>query len=246
MTLPTRNEFVDGEAGFNAVSPVESQGGDAGTDHELTMARERGRLMREVQDIISNCLSTASMQLMLSDESGAPELLSRVREVVRTMLRRANSGARLLADLMEQDATMCTTSQDVRTLGAEVPLSTATADFEDALREQGLHGIFVVPDAVDDLLDTTTQRTLVRVLRNSLPGILRHAPPGGTCTVTVSIHDDAVSLQIRYPFETTTSRSSDDDSLLALRCRVSLTGGVLVMGESGGKWALTVTLPLEY
>lgn len=101
-------------------------------------------------------------------------------------------------------------------------------------------------DPAIDGTDPTTRRTLTRIVREATTNILRYAPPGSGCAVTIGVLHGEVSLTITnlLPVVPRHSEHSTGLGLVGLEERARITGGSFVAGPDDGQWRVLARLPL--
>jgi signal transduction histidine kinase len=93
-------------------------------------------------------------------------------------------------------------------------------------------------------LTRTADRTLAKVLHESLSNVHRHAEPRTQCTVIITVSARVVELAV-----VSVARSGEGSptqsglGLIGMRERVEALGGELQAGRMGNRWVVQVSLP---
>ena len=204
----------------------------------VAAATERGRIARELHDVIAHSVSVmtvqagaARMQLPDHPDRAVPPLLA-VEETGRQALTELR---RLLGILRHDDAPALAPQPgliDLPTLAEAMQRAGVEVD----LRVEGR------PRPLPTSLDLTAYRIVQEALTNTL----KHAGPARSCVV-VHYDPDAVRLDITDDGQTSpTTADGSGHGLTGMRERVNLFGGQLAAGPGrDGGYTVSVRLPLE-
>ncbi|NHB84600.1 hypothetical protein G7085_08195 [Tessaracoccus sp. HDW20] len=207
----------------------------AALERERAAARlaERRALASELHDIVAHQLSLISMYLTPT-ALGEDRIDGTIEQLSRTTLSAKDDLTTLLFSLQAGE------SGDP---GTQTVRSTSSAVAE-TLREAG-HPTEVLAPASLDVLDSTTQKTLSRIVRESATNAIRYAAEDSPVSISFAMTPASVSLRVTSQLAPV--RQEDPDStgsgLLGLRERVEFTHGTLSAGEVGDEWHVEVTLP---
>ncbi|MCW2528178.1 MAG: hypothetical protein JWM76_3038 [Pseudonocardiales bacterium] len=202
---------------------------------------ERGRIARDVHDVLAHSLAGISMQLELADA-----LLEAGRlEPAREATRRAQSLAK--ESLVESQRTVSALREDA------LPL---LETLRPMLRSSG-HSESLVVTGQERPLDTRSTQALLRIAQEGLTNAARHAPDARV-TLTVAYQPDNVCLElVNGPAADPTvtgavsTRGSAEGSgmgLVGIRERVALLGGIAAIGPvtegpDDGGWRVQAIIP---
>ncbi len=188
---------------------------------------ERGRIARDIHDVLAHSLSGVSMQLELGemlldqgDTDRARAALARAHSIVREGMSEAGRAV-----------------QALRTDVLPLP-DTLRATFDDALGVVG--EIRPVPTAVS--------QALIRIAQESLTNARRHAHGAGV-RATLTYASDEVHLEvINGPARDSTSSPGSGMGLVGMRERVALLGGrvdagPVTDGPDVGGWRVLAVVP---
>ncbi len=198
---------------------------------EAAVLAERGRIARELHDVLAHTLSGLSLQLegarLLAERTGAdPRLATQVaaaqglardgmtsaRRAVATLRGEVLPGAADVADLVEQ----------ARLRSGDPVTYTVRGGPADLPPERGL--------------------ALYRVVQEALSNVAKHAR-GARTRVVVAWHPHEVRVEVVDDGGTETGLPSGGAGLSGLAERAALAGGRLESGPAGSGWRVALTLP---
>ena len=230
-----------GRRGRRAVA-AEARAAQLERDHEqraqAAVATERGRIARELHDVIAHSVSVmtvqagaARMQLPDHPDRAMPPLMA-VEETGRQALTELR---RLLGILHENDA---------RTLAPQ-PGLTDLPGLAEAMQHAGVE-VDVRVDGRPRPLPASLDLTAYRIVQEALTNVLKHAGPA-QATVVVHYHPDALRLDITDDGKAPpTTADGSGHGLPGMQERVNLFGGQLAAGPSrDGGYSVNAQLPLE-
>ena len=211
---------------------------DLTEEREQVELEERTAVARELHDVVAHQLSVTTMLVMATSLSNDPVTLADTAAKVRRSTEAAHHELSTLLHAMRGPA-----APQPGPASLVTPLTSAHALVR-RLSENGYHPVLDVDPAADEL-DTTTQRTLARIIQEAATNILRYTPTGSTCHFTLTVDSQEVRLRIDSPLaaQAQTSDLSLGWGLRGIRERVELTHGTFAAGPAGGSWRLEVTLP---
>lgn len=212
-------------------------------------AQEHHQLASELHDIVAHQLSQMTLQVTAHADSNEPEELEATLERVEAINQRAQQDLITLISMMRrgEEAQYDTSSEAGTPGGDDLPVNAPTATAEavaSLLRESG-RTVRLKVDPLADEVRTTTQRTAVRILRESATNILRYSPAHGCCEILVRRIRGGIQVMITSPIDGR-SRTSPDATgygLLGLRERIVITGGSFQAGPQGDRWVVRASLP---
>ena len=204
--------------------------------HAAALA-ERGRIARDVHDVLAHSLSGLAIQLEAADA-----LLTDGADIERahTMVIRARRLAR--DGLSEVRRAVAALREDVKP--PEETLAVLAADYAEDTRWPAT---FEVTDGPVPPLAVETAQTLQRVAQEALTNARKHAP-GAAVAVRLAVGTDTVSLTVENEAPAVASAplasSGGGWGLVGLRERVELVGGSVETGatDSGG-FRVTAVIP---
>jgi signal transduction histidine kinase len=189
---------------------------------------ERGRIAREIHDVLGHSLSGVALQLEMAEA-----LRQRGRDEEATAaVRRARA---LAVDSIGE------------TRRAVHALRTDSLPLVDVLRQMAdLNGAGFEVTGTEEPLAAETAHTIVRVAQEALTNAARHAP-GATRTMRLGFADDRTALTVTNGAATAAPRAELADGtgmgLIGMRERVALRNGTLRAGPDGGGWTVGLEIP---
>ncbi|MFJ4655273.1 sensor histidine kinase [Nocardia sp. NPDC088792] len=213
---------------YNAQRAVEQERRAAASEAREAALIERGRIAREIHDVLGHSLSGIALQLDMADalqESGrAEEANAAVRRARALAVDSIGETRRAVHALREDSQPLPDTVRHMAT--------TFAADCEILGEERPLP-----PDAT---------HTLIRVAQEALTNAAKHAP-GAAVSVRLVYADGHTTLTVVNGPATHTGTGHADGTgmgLAGMRERVALLGGVLRAGpEAGSGWTVEVEIP---
>lgn len=204
-------------------------------------AGERRQLAGELHDIVAHQLSLMTMQVMAIDPSADLATLQRtIRQLARTNASAQADLDTLVVLLRDDDEAASAPLVD----GAWMPLTAVARAVATTLEQSGRHvRLHLDPDA--GACDPTTQRTVVRCLREASTNILRYAPDDALCTLKLNATARQITLEVAstLPDVAPVDPDSTGYGLLGLAERTRLTGGTFTAGADGSVWRVRAVLP---
>ncbi|MFD4874481.1 sensor histidine kinase [Streptomyces sp. NPDC058420] len=215
------------------VDAVESSARAARAEARTAVLTERGRIARDVHDVLAHSLAGISMHLELADaliETGDLDKVRAAHDKAHSMVRES---------LKQAQWTVYTLREDSLHL-----LESLTAMAESS----GHRDVLTVTGAVRDLPAQVSQNVL-RIAQESLTNAARHAP-GGRVAVTMAFDAASATLTVRNGPATgeVAPAVGSGMGLIGMRERVALLGGTLAAGpltagpERGG-WQVEAVIP---
>lgn len=199
---------------------------------ELVLA-ERGRIARDVHDVLAHSLAGINMQLEVADA-----LLEQGKtEGARQATRRAQSIAR--ESLTEAQRTVRALREDT------LPLPETLA----AMAEADVRGVALQVTGDRREVATPIAQALVRVAQEALTNAHKHAP-GAAVTMNLSYRPEAIWLDVVNGKpghgERPLAERGSGMGLVGMRERLALLGGVVQATPTGdGGWHVHVEMPTE-
>jgi signal transduction histidine kinase len=201
------------------------------------VAEERGRIARELHDVISH-----SVSVMVVQAGAAEQVLDTDRDQVRTSLRAIQQTGRDARLELNRMLGLLRTGDDGPGLGPQPGLA-QLADLAAQLRNSGVQLDVRTEGAVVPLpagLDLAAYRIAQEAVTNSL----RHAGPGRVA-VTISYGRDVLEIDVSDDGGPGDAHAGDGFGLRGMAERAALYGGALEHGpRAGGGYRVHSRLPL--
>ncbi|MDX3387889.1 histidine kinase [Streptomyces niveiscabiei] len=224
---------VQHQAVAAALSAAESAERAARAEAQAAVLTERGRIARDVHDVLAHTLAGINMQLELADallDTGDLEKVRAANDKAHSLVKESLKQAQWTVHALREDALPL-----VETLTAMIESS----GHRDALT---VHGSPVqVPARVT--------QNLLRIAQESLTNAARHAP-GGEVRVELSFSASATTLTVRNRPATRTvdAGAGSGMGLIGMRERVALldgtlTAGPVTEGPDRGGWQVEAVIP---
>jgi signal transduction histidine kinase len=205
--------------------------------HAAALA-ERGRIARDVHDVLAHSLSGLAIQLEAADA-----LLTDGTDLERahTMVVRARRLAR--DGLSEVRRAVAALREDVKP-----PQETLAALAADYTEDTGWPATFEVTGGPVPALAVETAQTLQRVAQEALTNARKHAP-GAAVAVRMAVGAESVTLTIENEAPASPAAPLSDSGggwgLIGLRERVGLVGGSVQAGPTGdGGFLVAAVVPV--
>ncbi|MFC8078221.1 sensor histidine kinase [Streptomyces sp. NPDC057307] len=216
-----------------AISAAESAERAARAEARTAVLTERGRIARDVHDVLAHSLAGINMQLELADALLDTGDLAKVREAndkAHSMVKESLKQAQWTVHALREDA---------------LPLLESLTAM---LESSGHRDVLTVAGTVRQVPAQVTQN-LLRIAQESLTNAARHAP-GGEVGVELTFADGSTVLRIRNrPATRTVARDTGSGmGLIGMRERVALLGGTIAAGpvaegpDQGG-WQVEARIP---
>ncbi|MET3985754.1 histidine kinase [Streptomyces sp. PvR034] len=215
------------------IAASESAERAARAEARTAVLAERGRIARDVHDVLAHSLAGINMQLELTDALIETGDLERVREA------NAKAHALVKESLRQAQWTVHALREDALPLVESLTAMVKSSGHRDALAVTG---------TVRELPTRVTQN-LLRIAQEALTNSARHAP-GGSVTVELTFAAGSTTLKIRNGPGTreVTAGPGSGMGLIGMRERVALlegtvTAGPVTEGPDRGGWHVEAVIP---
>ncbi|MFF7330644.1 sensor histidine kinase [Streptomyces sp. NPDC090306] len=215
------------------VEAVESTARAAQAEARTAVLTERGRIARDVHDVLAHSLAGISMHLELADaliETGDLDKVRAAHDKAHSLVRESLKQAQWTVHALREDALPL-----VESLSAMVESS-------------GHRDVLTVTGHVRELPAQVTQN-LLRIAQEALTNAARHAP-GSETGVELAFDAASTSLTVHNGPATAepTAGTSSGMGLIGMRERVALLGGTitagpLTEGPDRGGWQVEAVIP---
>ncbi|MFI7382240.1 sensor histidine kinase [Streptomyces sp. NPDC049813] len=216
-----------------AISAAESAERAARAEARTAVLTERGRIARDVHDVLAHSLAGINMQLELADALLDTGDLDKVREAndkAHSMVKESLKQAQWTVHALREDA---------------LPLlESLTAMIESS----GHRDALTVTGTVREAPAQVTQN-LLRIAQEALTNAARHAP-GGPVAVRLAFAAESITLRVRNgpAARPAAAAAGSGMGLIGMRERVALVGGTLttgpvVEGPDRGGWQVEAVIP---
>jgi signal transduction histidine kinase len=205
-------------------------------DRRAAVAAERGRMARDLHDVIAGHLSAIAIQSEAALSLQDPKLAKRVLESVRENSVSALEEMRAMIGLLKTEGADAETTAPARL--AEL------AKLVESARASGL--AVTVESTVDEQvpLPAAVDLTAYRITQEALTNAVKHAP-GGQVDVDIRYLDGVLAVEVRndvhHPH---TAAEGTGTGLLNMHERADAVGGTLTAGPAGESWLVRAELPV--
>ena len=210
----------------------------AEAEHEVTVEQERGRIARDMHDVVAH-----SLAVVIAQADGAryaaktdPDATTAALETIASTARSALTDVRLLLTQLRHS----------ESAGPQPTL----ADLEQLYAQMRAAGVDIRIE-VDPIPPGTPpaaiQLAVFRILQEALTNALRHGD-GGAVWVRQAWHPDHVTLEVRNGIAPGRAASGVGDhtghGLIGMGERAALVGGYLHAADDAGQFIVSARLPI--
>ncbi|MEU8777310.1 histidine kinase [Streptomyces sp. NPDC048606] len=220
-----------------AIDAAESAERAARAEARTAVLTERGRIARDVHDVLAHSLAGINMQLELADALIETGDLDKVREA------HAKAHRLVKESLKQAQWTVHALREDALPLRETLTAMLASSGHHDAL------ALTVTGDEHE--VPARTVQDLLRIAQEALTNAARHAP-GGTVDMELAFTPESTALRIRNRPATRRAApgagAGSGMGLIGMRERVALLGGTLTAGPvtegpHQGDWQVEAVIP---
>jgi signal transduction histidine kinase len=205
-------------------------------DRRAAVAAERGRMARDLHDVIAGHLSAIAIQSEAALSLPDPKLAKTVLESVRENSVSALEEMRAMIGLLKAESGDAETTAPAR-----------LADLSKLVESARASGLEVrVGSTVDEVpLPTAVDLTAYRIAQEALTNAVKHAP-GGRVDVDLRYLDGVLAVEVRNDLHHRHAPPADGSGtgLLNMRERADAVGGTLTAGPAEGGWLVRAELPV--
>ncbi|MEU8636371.1 histidine kinase [Amycolatopsis sp. NPDC048633] len=205
-------------------------------DRRAAVAAERGRMARDLHDVIAGHLSAIAIQseaaLSLQDPKLAKTVLKSVRE----------NSVSALEEMRTMIGLLKTEGGD-----AEIAAPARLAELSKLVESARASGLAVTVESTVDKqapLPAAVDLTAYRIAQEALTNAVKHAP-GGQVDVDIRHVDGILAVEVRNDVHhPSTGADGSGTGLLNMRERADAVGGTLTAGPAGESWLVRAELPV--
>ncbi|MGC3955716.1 MAG: histidine kinase [Propionicimonas sp.] len=212
--------------------------------------QERLALSRELHDVVASSLALISLETSGVEDSEDPAELRQALGTVQQTSRAAAAELRLLVRTLREPP-----GDPGQVAPAESQRAGSLAEVtQQAVHTLVEHGFAVATELGDfadirvEVLQPSVVHTYLRIIREAVTNVIKHAPPGAGCTVTGIL--DGCQLSVRVANQTdpqaeAVAARSDGVGLKGIAERAMLISGTVSYGMDDGQWVVSASLPLR-
>lgn len=203
-------------------------------DRRAAVAAERGRMARDLHDVIAGHLSAIAIQSEAALSMADPKLSRRVLESVRENSVSALTEMRAMIGLLRAEGGEAETTAPARL--AEL------SKLVESARASGLD--VTVKSTVDESgLPAAVDLTAYRIAQEALTNAVKHAP-GRRVAVDIRWLDGILTVEVENEVHhDPPAPAGTGTGLLNMRERAGALGGTLTAGPAGAGWLVRAELP---
>ncbi|MFF0434034.1 sensor histidine kinase [Streptomyces sp. NPDC004327] len=228
---------------------VEQEVLTAGERARRALLEERGRIARELHDVVAHHMSVISIQAQVAPhlvENPSPELRENLAGIRQNAVDALTELRRVLG-VLRGDGDGSDAAAGVR--HAPQPTLDRLGELLGNVRAAGLD-VTAGTHGATRPLSPGAELSAYRIVQEALSNVMRHAP-GARATVETRYHRDGLTVRItntapRGPAAPTAPGASGEPGhgLLGMRERAAMLGGELAAGPTpDGGWEVTAVLP---
>lgn len=205
-------------------------------DRRAAVAAERGRMARDLHDVVAGHLSAIAIQSEAALSLSDAKLAKRVLESVRENSVSALAEMRAMIGLLKAEGASAETTAPARLAELSKLVESARASGLEVTVESTVDKQIPLPTAVD--------LTAYRIAQEALTNAVKHAP-GGQVDVDIRHFDGVLEVQVRNEVHHPPAPADGSGTgLLNMRERADAVGGTLTAGPSGEGWLVRAELPV--
>jgi signal transduction histidine kinase len=204
-------------------------------DRRAAVAAERGRMARDLHDVIAGHLSAIAIQSEAALSMPDPKLAKVVLESVRENSVSALAEMRAMIGLLKAEGGAAETTAPARLAELAKLVESARASGLDVTVGSTVDEQVALPAAVD--------LTAYRIAQEALTNAVKHSP-GGRVDVDVRYLDGVLAVEVRNDVHHPRRDPADGAGLLNMRERADAVGGKLTAGPADGGWLVRAELPV--
>lgn len=206
----------------------------AGLDTQLAIAAERGKMARDLHDVIAGRLSAIALQSEAALRSSDPSLRA---EVIRTSRQTSLQALADMRQMIEVLHTVETEPDPVQSAGA-ADIAVELTNLAETTRALGTEirlSIGEVPE-----ISAVSANTLYRICQEALTNAAKHAA-GNTVEVDLALIDEEIVLRISNSFPA--GPTGTGHGLRNMAFRATELGGQFSASPVRDRWLLEARLP---
>lgn len=210
-------------------------------ERALAVLAERGRIARELHDVVANHISMIAIQAQAAPhrDGDLPPAAARTFEQIRTASREALTELRRVLGLLREDGTA--PGPGPRPGLADLP------ELVEGARRAGIAATLSMSGTAQEP-DAAVAVSAYRVVQEALSNAARHAP-GSSVAVDLRFDVDRLTVRVADGGTAGTSSPAQPGSglgLLGMRERVRVLGGTLSVGQgAAGGFEVLATFPVR-
>lgn len=209
---------------------------------------ERKNIARDLHDIVAHDITVVAMQSKAAKFANDGQMALDAIDVIAKLSTETLHDLRLMLNVLRTDGTMAdpAVASDGKPAATTVYAVQGVELFSERLQEAN----FVVTSSSDEKisqLPRSAQTALYRVMQEATTNVIKHAKPGGKCSITLLAKDDHAYLiitnELRSLREEPKGPSYGGSGLIGMEDRMHAFGGTFSTEVSEGRWTLRASIP---
>ena len=240
----TRSIFVLRERNAKAVKDIE----EADDRAQQAIEAERKNIARDLHDIVAHDITVVAMQSKAAKFANDGQMALDAIDVIAKLSTETLHDLRLMLNVLRTDGTMA----DPAVSATDKPAATTVYAvqgvelFSQRLREANFVVSSHTEEKISDL-PRSAQTALYRVMQEATTNVIKHALPGGECSISLTVHGKEARLKITNQIADSTigkhSLPLGGSGLIGMEDRMKAFGGKFKASEHNGRWILTASIP---
>ncbi|WPR65093.1 histidine kinase [Glutamicibacter protophormiae] len=240
----TRSIFVLRERNYKAVKDMQ----EADERSRQAIEAERKNIARDLHDIVAHDITVVAMQSKAAKFANDGQMALEAIDVIAKLSTETLHDLRLMLNVLRTDGTMA----DPAVSATDKPAATTVYAvqgvelFSQRLREANFVVSSHTEEKISDL-PRSAQTALYRVMQEATTNVIKHALPGGECSISLTVHGNEARLKITNQIADSTigkhSLPLGGSGLIGMEDRMKAFGGKFKASEHNGRWILTASIP---
>ena len=210
------------------------------TDAQRIVDQERGRIARELHDVVAHGLSMIAVQA-----GGAKRVLANNPEAAVEALGHIEDAARDSLTEMRQVLGVLRSDEDGQR--RPTPGLSRLPELVENVRESGLAVTMHLPDELSGL-PSTVDTGAYRIIQEALTNVMKHGGPSAEAVVTLMRNDRELQIDVIDTGRGAASvalANGTGHGLVGMKERAAVSGGTVRAGpKQGGGYRVAVSLPI--
>ncbi|WP_417373282.1 sensor histidine kinase [Glutamicibacter protophormiae] len=240
----TRSIFNLRERNVKAAKDIE----EADYRARQAIEAERKNIARDLHDIVAHDITVVAMQSKAAKFANDGQMALAAIDVIAKLSTETLHDLRLMLNVLRTDGTMA----DPAVSATDKPAATTVYAvqgvelFSQRLREANFVVSSHTEEKISDL-PRSAQTALYRVMQEATTNVIKHALPGGECSISLTAHGKEARLKITNQIADSTigkhSLPLGGSGLIGMEDRMKAFGGKFKASEHNGRWILTASIP---
>ncbi|MFJ2619876.1 sensor histidine kinase [Glutamicibacter sp. NPDC087344] len=240
----TRSIFLLRERNAKAIKAMRAADANA----RQAIEAERKNIARDLHDIVAHDITVVAMQSKAAKFANDGQMALDAIDVIAKLSTETLHDLRLMLNVLRTDGTM---ADPAFSTGDKPAATTVYAVqgvelFSQRLREANFVVSSHTEEKISDL-PRSAQTALYRVMQEATTNVIKHALPGGECTISLAVQGSEARLKITNQMPESSSENHSlpvgGSGLIGMEDRMKAFGGRFKTAERNGHWILTASIP---